>query len=120
MGVSPISIGEKQYRWLDFLKRANAMIRDLTFSEDKQMGTFFINSDMSEKDFISKVIFFLWSDVCKDEYHKNPANFMRWKTPQGNTPEFTFNDLFNKPSANAPSASEILTGFMDYLGVHPI
>ena len=114
-----ISIGGKQYRWLDFLKRANAMIRDLTYSEDKQMGTFFINSDMSEKDFISKVIFFLWSDVCKDEYHKNSANFMRWITPQGDTPEFTFNDLFNKPSANAPSASEILNGFMDYLGVHP-
>ena len=115
-----ITIGYKQYRWIDFLKCVNFKIREVTYSEDLQMGTFFINADMSEKDFISKVIFFLWNDVCKDEFHKNPANFMRWRTPEGDTPEFTFNDLYNKPMPDSPSATNILTGFMDYLGVQPV
>ncbi len=67
--------------WWQFLKRINAVISDLTTSEDKQLGYFFCqpndfvnsNHEADEKEdlitakyFVDKVIFYLWNDVFKD------------------------------------------------------
>lgn len=32
------------------------------------MGNFFIKKDIKQAEFVNKVMFYLWSEVCKDEY----------------------------------------------------
>ena len=107
-----ITIDKKTYRWVDFLKAVNERILSATDSEDKQMGNFFIKHSVEEKEFKSKVMFYLWHEVCKDEYHtKN--NFFR--TLQDNEEEeFSFNKLHEE------DGTKTLVGFMQYLGVDPI
>lgn len=68
----------KRYLWSDFLKKINPLIYNLTQSSDKQMGYFFAKADkktddilkennlISEKIFLNKVLFYLWTDVLKD------------------------------------------------------
>ena len=71
----------KYIDWWQFLKRINAIISDLTTSEDKQLGYFFCQSNdfvnsnheadekedlITAKYFVDKVIFYLWNDVFKD------------------------------------------------------
>lgn len=70
--------GGKRYLWSDFLKKMNPLIYTLTQSSDKQMGYFFAKADkktddsltennlISEKLFLNKVLFYLWTDVLKD------------------------------------------------------
>ena len=108
-GKFEISIGDKKYRWIDFLKVVNKRILESTDSEDKQMGNFFIKQSVDEKVFKSKVMSYLWHEVCKDEYHtKN--NFFRINQEKGEK-EFTFNELHEENGTN------LLIGFMQYLGV---
>ena len=107
-----ISIGDQNYKWLDFLKNVNTHIFNTTGSEDKQMGNFFIDSNVDERQFVNKVMFYLWNDVCKDEVGtKN--NFFRNYTnaEKDESVEFSFNDLFSA------DASHILAMFMEYLDV---
>ncbi len=107
-----ITIDKKEYLWVDFLQKVNARILSATDSEDKQMGNFFIKHSVEEKDFKSKVMFYLWHEVCKDEYHtKN--NFFR--TLQDNQEkEFSFNQL------HEDNGTSLLVGFMKYLDVEPL
>ena len=70
--------GGKRYLWSDFLKKMNPLIYTMTQSSDKQMGYFFAKADkktddlqtennlISEKIFLNKVLFYLWTDVLKD------------------------------------------------------
>ncbi len=106
-----ITIGDKTYPWAAFLDKANDRIHRLSDSEDKQMGNFFIKSDIDVKEFKSKVMFYLWSEVCKD-YEKS-GSFFKYKDPEGKEIEFTFNSLFPE---NART-NGILQGFMAYLEV---
>lgn len=114
-----ITLGDKQYLWVDFLKEVNKRIREVTDSEDKQMGNFFIKGDVSENEFRSKVMFFLWNEVCRDEYHTQ-NNFFRCKDANEER-EFSFNDLYNKKEETDENGKKIekglklLHGFMDYL-----
>lgn len=101
-----ITLGDKQYRWVDFLREVNERIRKATDSEDKQMGNFFIKANVSEEQFKSKVMFYLWNEVCRDEYG-TPNNFFRISQDS----EFSFNDLYQTDGL------EKLQGFMAYLGV---
>ena len=59
-------------------------------------------------------MFYLWHEVCKDEFHtKN--NFFRSTTKEKQEEqEFSFNDLYKEGSTDR------LNGFMDYLRVTPI
>lgn len=111
-----IKIGNKEYRWNDFLKEVNKRIFDTTDSEDKQMGNFFINADVDERQFIDKVMFYLWNDICKEEYHTS-KNFFRRKTDDSadSNYEFSFNSLFEPDNS-----TEYLMQFMKYLGVNPV
>lgn len=71
-------VGKTRYSWADFLKIINPIISELTESADKQMGFFFAKPDkksdpalkdndvISEKIFLNKVLFYLWTDVLKD------------------------------------------------------
>lgn len=87
----------KNYLWENFVEAVNDKILDLTESEDKQLGEFFIKPDsgnvISKERFLGKVMFYLWNEVCKDE-HKN-GSFFRAKI---NDKEdfFTFQDLYKK------------------------
>lgn len=104
-----ITIGDKRYKWASFLVKVNERIHKLSDSEDKQMGNFFIKSDIGVEEFKSKVMFYLWSEVCK-EYEKCGSFF---KDKGDNEAEFTFNSLYPTNEAS----NKRLQGFMEYLGV---
>ena len=104
-----ITIGDKMYQWGSFLDKANERIHKLSDSEDKQMGNFFIKSDIDVDEFKCKVMFYLWSEVCKEYEHSGSF----FKNKRNNEAEFTFNSLF--PTNDV--TNEILQGFMEYLGI---
>ena len=108
-----ITIGDKEYEWSKFLIAANEHIKDVSESEDKQMGNFFIKDNIKTKDFVSKVMFYLWSEVCKDEYRAR--SFFHFK--DGNNDEFSFNQLFKNENGKTVIDTAILQGFMGFLGV---
>ena len=112
-GSFDITIGEKVYSWVEFIQSVNKHIFDLTQSEDKQMGNFFIKHSVDESEFKSKVMFYLWYEVLRDETGNNKY-FFRQNTPDGkdSTP-FTFKDLYET------DARETIQQFMAYLGVAP-
>lgn len=112
-GSFDITIGENVYSWVEFIQSVNKHIFDLTQSEDKQMGNFFIKHSVDESEFKSKVMFYLWYEVLRDETGNNKY-FFRQNTPDGkdSTP-FTFKDLYEK------DAQETIQQFMAYLGVAP-
>jgi len=84
------------YKWLDFLKKVNADIYKTTDSEDKQMGEFFIKpkkgNTIDLNTFRSKVLFYLWDSVYKDETEKK--NIFHFKYPDDNGDPVTFQSLF--------------------------
>lgn len=103
----------KRYKWNDFLREVNKRILDVTTSEDKQLGNFFIKSDVREAEFKSKVLFYIWSEVCKEEYNTD-RNFFRVEDAAGDISEFTFNDLYDKTTPVS------LDEFMSYLKIASI
>lgn len=106
---------QKRYRWIDFLKEINKHILKVTGSEDKQMGNFFIKSSIKEKEFKSKVMAYLWHEVCKDEYGTQ-SNFFRSGERAGDGEEFSFNQLYD----GEINSTKLLQGFMTYLDVRAI
>ena len=95
-----------QYHWIKFIQKVNKKIRDLTGSEDKQIGNYFVDlpngeTEIDEKTFKNKVMFYLWNDICKDEFG-NPNSFYRTKEK-----EFSFNELFEA------DGQKLLIGFLD-------
>ena len=98
-----------RYLWKDFVEKVNKRILDLTESEDKQLGEFFIKPDdglvISKEHFLGKVMFYLWNEVCKDE-HKN-GSFFQAKDESGKVNYFTFQDLYRDEG--------LLKRFMDEL-----
>ena len=111
-----ITIAGKEYPWIGFLQMVNEMILNATDSEDKQMGEFFIKGSVTEKEFINKVMFYLWNDVCKDLYNPRrvqAAYFLRVKNQLESEKNdyFTFAELFSDRNEN----SRLLNEFMLYL-----
>lgn len=102
---------DTKYSWVEFLESVNDKIYDATNSEDKQMGNFFIKKSIKANEFVNKVMFYLWNEVCKEEYGTQ-RNFFR-KGKDGKT-EFKFTELFGN---NQPT---ILKEFMTSLGIEPI
>ena len=102
-----ITIDDRTYSWNKFLQDVNERIKTITQSEDKQIGNFFIaHADIKQDEFINKVMFYLWSEICKDNY-KTRDNFFRNRNNKDE--EFSFNDLFGK------DATALLQGFMAYI-----
>lgn len=109
-GKFTITIGKKVYLWHDFLRIINDKIKKVTSSEDKQMGNFFIKQSIDEKEFKDKVMFYLWSEVGKDNYQTNDALFHCYKPGTKDKIEFSFNELY------ASDNIQKLHDFMDILG----
>lgn len=114
-GAFEITIGDKAYSWVDFIKQVNEKIFDLTQSEDKQMGNFFIKHSINEDGFKSKVMFYLWYEVLRDETENNKYFFYKKTTVDSRevSSKFTFKDLYGD------QATETLQQFMEYLKVSP-
>jgi 5-methylcytosine-specific restriction endonuclease McrBC GTP-binding regulatory subunit McrB len=98
---------DTKYSWVEFLKSVNDKIYDATNSEDKQMGNFFIKKSIDADTFVNKVMFYLWNEVCKEEYGTNRNFFRREK--DGKEVEFKFTELFGSEK------DTILNGFMNSL-----
>lgn len=104
-----INIPGSPQKWVDFLKKINKIILEKTDSEDKQMGNFFIKGDIDETEFKDKVMFYLWSEICKDLYNSND-NFFRAKLNDTENPkEFSYNELY------PDKENKLLIGFLKYI-----
>lgn len=88
----------KSWNWWEFLRRINFEIGHATESEDKKLGYFFTRAKKTDpKDydnnngvieaatFVSKVLFYLWNDVIKD----NDFNADLLTDPNGKALDFT-------------------------------
>ena len=101
-----IEVGGNMYSWTSFQKEVNNRIFEATNSEDKMLGDFFVkpnNNVISEKQFINKVLFYLWNDVCKD------GDSDIFKTEDNK--DVKFSDLYDT------NASVTLKSMMKNLGV---
>lgn len=105
-----ITIGGETENWHEFLKKVNEKIKKVTSSEDKQMGNFFIKQSIDEKEFCDKVMFYLWSEVGKDNYQTNDAIFKYYAGDEKEPKEFSFNELYD-----AEKRTAILKGFIRYI-----
>ena len=108
-GKFEIIIGGEPHNWHEFLKAVNGKIKKVTSSEDKQMGNFFIKDSVDEKEFCDKVMFYLWSEVGKDNYQTNDAIF-RYYAEEDKLVEFSFNELYD-----LSKRATILKGFIRYI-----
>ena len=117
------NVGGKDYHWLEYLPCFNDKITLATDSEDKQMGEFFIRSNMTATEFKNKVMFYLWNDVCKDLYAgKNSPQSFFFRDLYGNP--FKFTELFNELPEDASEEDKkdprkngdlLLEGFLYYV-----
>lgn len=99
-----LEVRGKVYYWGQFLDYINPKILKLTMSEDKQMGYFFAKPDkrgndgrhdiISEKVFVNKVLFYLWSDVFKD-YDLTEDPFVYENENSKTRTAYRFTDFFS-------------------------
>lgn len=101
-----IEVGGNMYSWTSFQEEVNNKIFEATNSEDKMLGDFFVkpnNNVISEKQFINKVLFYLWNDVCKD------GDGDIFKTEENR--DVKFSDLYGE------HGTDILLSMMKYLNI---
>lgn len=99
-----LEVRGKMYYWGQFLDYINPRILKLTMSEDKQMGYFFAKPNkrgsdgrldiISEKVFVNKVLFYLWTDVFKD-YDLTEAPFVYENEDSKTRTAYRFTDFFS-------------------------
>lgn len=109
-----INVKGVRYNWTSFIREVNKKILDLTKSEDKQLGYWFIKPDddgnIDWELFVSKALFYLWNDVIKDY-----ATLEKADSPFGRNYAFTtFFDENGKPIADRVIA------FLDALKVEKL
>lgn len=100
--ANKIDIDGTLYDWGAFISAVNKRIYDLTHSEDKQLGYFFVKPDdgnkISMRRFVYKVVFYLWSDIYKD-YAGRDNSIFKFSEEDGdekNRTEHSFNSFFNE------------------------
>ena len=55
----------KKIKWLDFIKKINEIIVTYTQVDDKQIGQWFVGNNISESEFLGKVVSYLWFDIFR-------------------------------------------------------
>jgi AAA domain (dynein-related subfamily) len=105
---------ETQYSWRSFIENVNEKIKETTKSEDKKIGVYFVSVDgdntISLAQFQNKVMFYLWSEIFKDE-HQSAESIFKYLNQDDNAIDFTFNELFEDEGLMK------LEGFMNYLQI---
>lgn len=114
-----IDVSGSTYMWLDFLKKVNVDIDETTHSEDKQMGEFFIKPKrddlkISFDEFRSKVLFYLWDSVYKDETERQAVFHFPYGDGDDKIKSVTFQSLFGK------DAEAIVNKIMENLKVEKV
>ena len=64
-----IVVGKEKYDWWGILEKINEKIEEMTDSQDKKLGYFFVKAADNVIDsemIVNKVFFYLWNDVFKD------------------------------------------------------
>jgi len=110
-----IVIGDSTYNWGKFIENINPKIKELTGSEDKQLGNRFVNpkdKNITFNQFRSKVLFYLWSEVYKDEFGTQSSIF-KYEKEENNVVDFQFGELY------APNSIEIIKAFLSFNGIEP-
>ena len=116
-----LKLGMYQYDWSLFLEKINKCITDATHSDDKQLGFWFVKTpkncnEIKIETFVSKVIFYLWTDVFKD-FGAKANNPFAFKNAEGGWVICPFSSFFD------PYTGEInlgqIHGFMYNLGIVP-
>ena len=95
-----IDIEGRIYEWGKFIKAVNERIYDLTKSEDKELGYFFVRpakgENITTQRFVSKVIFYLWSDIYKDYVGRDNSIFKFSEDgDEKNRKDHSFNSFFD-------------------------
>lgn len=101
-----------KYNWSNFIKNINPKIKELTGSEDKQLGNRFVNPNdkkITLDQFKSKVLFYLWSEIYKDEFGTQNSIFKYEEN--GETKDFQFGELYNNNS------TDLVKAFFKYNGI---
>lgn len=120
-----LEVGGKFYSWGKFLDIINLEIEAITVSEDKQMGYFFAKPDkkseeglekndtISEKVFVNKVLFYLWTDVFKDyDLAKKPfIHEVKDKDGKLVNKPFSFRNFF--PIENNQSLADLMANLVE-------
>lgn len=106
---------DTKYNWGTFISTINPKIKELTGSEDKQLGNRFVNpkdGNITFDQFKSKVLFYLWSEVYKDE-HRTQNSIFKYEEEDNNPIDFQFGELYND------NAKELVKAFLKFNGVEP-
>lgn len=107
-------VGGHRYNWTSFIRKVNEKIFDLTKSEDKQLGYWFISPDSNNEIdwelFVSKAIFYIWNDVVKDY-----ATMEKEDSPFGK--KFAFTTFYNE---HGEPIIEQTVAFLDKLEVEKL
>ncbi len=110
-----IVVGDSTYNWGKFIENINPKIKELTGSEDKQLGNRFVNpkdGNITFDQFRSKVLFYLWSEVYKDEFGTQSSIF-KYEVEENNPIDFQFGELYNG------NATDIVIAFLKFNGLEP-
>ena len=107
-----IKVGDKKYDWWTFIDTINNSIDHITGSEDKKMGYWFVkpqNNDreITAKQFVGKVLFYLWNDVYKDYFDMSQCIF-KIKNEDGTDEKKPFTYFFGN------EADKRIQAFMAY------
>lgn len=110
-----IKVGNKKYDWWTFIDKTNDSIDHITGSEDKKMGYWFVkpqNNDreITAKQFVGKVLFYLWNDVYKDYFDMSQCIF-KIKKDDGTIEKKPFTYFFGSDADNR------IIAFMDANGI---
>ena len=97
-----IEIENVLYDWWSFVEQMNKVVESATQSEDKKMGYYFckpdkVNGVISAKKFVSKVLFYLWNDVFKDngfDWTLDDVAVFKYKVADDKEDVMTFGNFF--------------------------
>ena len=116
-----LKLGMYQYDWSLFLEKINKCITEATHSDDKQLGFWFVktpkdSNEIKIETFVSKVIFYLWTDVFKD-FGAKATNPFAFKNAEGGWVVCPFSSFFDSHTGDINLGQ--IHGFMYNLGVIP-
>ncbi|WP_052173748.1 AAA family ATPase [Prevotella sp. RM4] len=111
-----LKVAGKEYDWWNFLEKINNEIDEQTKSEDKKLGYFFCkahNGVIDAETFVSKVVFYLWNDVFKDQ---DVTSIFNDGDEELTFSKFYFTDNLGRPVVNEDKVEV----FLSNLGLKPI